>query len=320
MTRIKLFFIAIVSSTVLFSCKKDDDSASVVPPRDRATQYASDIADIESYLKTHYLTVTTDANNNPIPAITAIPEGGSQVSIWNQTEYPLQFKMVKNDLRTYSTADPIVGKLIEDPVEYKLYYIKIREGVGQPARLLDSTLVTYKGHLLDGTQFDYRPNPIWLSQERVVSGWRNLMTEFKTGNAIDDPSNPGGTLLTDYGVGLLFIPSGLGYYNSPPSGSSVQAYSPLVFNLNLHSVKYTDTDGDGILSYLEDLNGNGNYYDDDTDGDGIPDFLDVDDDGDGTRTRTEIKDSFGNLYPFDLIPNCAGTTGGLKRYLDPSCE
>ncbi|MCY1222926.1 hypothetical protein D9M72_350340 [compost metagenome] len=94
----------------------------------------------------------------------------------------------------------------------------------------------------------------------------------------------------------------------------------MVFALNLHSVKYSDTDGDGILSYLEDLNGNGNYYDDDTDGDGIPNFIDVDDDGDGTRTRVEIKDSFGNLYPFDQIPNCAGTPGGLKRHLDPSCH
>ena len=123
MTRIKLFFIAIVSSTVLFSCKKDDDSSSVAPPRDRATQYASDIQDIEEYLQTHYLTVTTDANNNPIPTITPIPTGGTQVSVWNQTEYPLQFKTIKNDVRIYTNANPVVGKLIDDPVEYKLYYL-----------------------------------------------------------------------------------------------------------------------------------------------------------------------------------------------------
>ncbi|PZO32877.1 MAG: FKBP-type peptidylprolyl isomerase [Flavobacteriaceae bacterium] len=320
MTRIKLFLIAVVSSTVLFSCKKDDDSSKVAPPRDRATQYASDIQDIETYLKTHYLTVTMDANNNPVPTIIQIPEGGTQVSIWDQQDYPLKTKMVRNDGRTYTNADPIVGKPINDPVEYKLYYIKLREGVGQSPTRVDSTLVTYRGNALDGTQFDYRPNPVWFSQESVVSGWRNIMTEFKSGNAVDDPSNPGGTLLTDYGVGIVFVPSGLGYFNGAPAGSGLSSYSPLVFTINLHMVKYADNDGDGILSYLEDLNGNGDYYDDDTDGDGIPNFLDVDDDGDRTKTRTEIKDAFGNIYPFDLIPNCSGTTGGLKKHLDPSCH
>lgn len=320
MTRIKLFLIAIVSSTVLFSCKKDDDSSKVAPPRDRAIQYAADIQDIETYLHTHYLSVTIDANNNPVPTIIQIPSGGTQVSIWDQTEYPLQFKMVKNDSRTYTNADPIVGKLVVDPVEYKVYYIKLREGVGQSPTKVDSTLVTYTGRILDGTQFDYRPTPVWFSQEGVVAGWRNIATEFKSGNAVDDPSNPGGTLLTDYGVGLMFIPSGLGYFNGAPVNSGIASYSPLVFTLNLHLVKYTDSDKDGILSYLEDLNGNGNYYDDDTDGDGVPNFLDIDDDGDKTNTKVEIKDSFGNIYPFDLIPNCAGSTGGLKKHLDPSCH
>lgn len=320
MTRIKLFLIAIVSSTVFFSCKKNDDDANIAPPRDRAEQYATDIANIEEYLHTHYLTVTFDANNNPIPAINPIPTGGTQVSIWDQTEYPLQFKTLKNDSRVYSVADPLVGTLIEDPVDYKLYYIKIREGVGQSPTRVDSTFVSYRGNVLDGTQFDYAPNPIWLNQERVVSGWRNVLTEFKTGNAVDDPSNPGGTLLTDYGVGLIFAPSGLGYYNNPPSGSEIDSYAPLVFSINLHSLKYRDNDGDGILSYLEDLNGNGDYYDDDTDADEVPNFLDADDDGDDTPTRTEIQDDFGNLYQFDLIPNCAGSTGGLKKHLDPSCQ
>jgi len=319
MTRIKFFLIAIASIALFSSCKKDDDSTSIAPPRDRATQYAADIVDIEEYLHTHYLEVTLDANNNPVPTILEIPENGTQVSIWDQTDYPLLSKTIKNDSRSYSTDNPLVGTVITDPVEYKLYYLKIREGVGQSPTVVDSTFVSYRGKLLTDAQFDYSPNPVWFMQERVVAGWRNVMTEFKSGNAGEDPSNPGGVAFTDFGVGVMFVPSGIGYFNSSQS-SLIPAYSPLVFTFNLHSVQYIDSDSDGILSKNEDLNVNGNYYDDDTDGDGIPDFLDTDDDGDGTLTRVEASDSFGRLYQFELIPNCSGTIGGLKKYLDSSCK
>jgi len=318
MTRIKFFLIAVASIALFSSCKKDDDSVYIAPPRDRAVQYEADINDIEDYLKSHYLTVALDGNNNPVPTITKIPDGGTQTSIWDQDEYPLLSKTVKNDVRIYTTSNPIAGTVIEDPVDYKIYYLKIREGIGQSPTKVDSTFVTYRGNLLNGNEFDYRPNPVWFLQESVVSGWRNILTEFKSGNATEDPTNPGGVALTDYGVGVMFIPSGLGYFANPTT--TIPAYSPIVFVINLHNVKYVDTDLDGVLSKDEDLNGNGDLYDDDSDGDGIPNFLDTDDDGDGVFTRTEVSDSFGRLYQFDLIPNCQGTTGGLKRHLDPNCH
>lgn len=320
MNRIKLFLITIASASLLFSCKKDDDSTTVTPPRDRAEQYAKDLTDIEVYLDTHYLTVTIDANNNPVPTITKIPVGGTQVSIMDQTEYPLLSKTLRNDVRNYTVAEPLVGTLLEDPVEYKVYYLQLREGIGQKPTQVDSTFISYKGFDLDGDVFDSNPTGAWLVQDRAVSGWRQIVKEFKTGNAGEDPQNPGGIAFTDHGVGIMFVPSGLGYFSTVPTGSSISSYSPLVFIFNLHKLKERDNDGDGVLSKDEDLNGNGNYYDDDTDGDGIPNFLDTDDDGDGTLTRKEVSDSFGRVYAFDLIPNCAGTTGGLKRHLDPSCK
>lgn len=48
-----------------------------------------------------------------------------------------------------------------------------------------------------------------------------------------------------------------------------------------------DYDLDGIPTILEDLNGDGNLENDDTDGDGIPNFLDNDDDGDMILTSAE---------------------------------
>lgn len=53
------------------------------------------------------------------------------------------------------------------------------------------------------------------------------------------------------------------------------------------SVAYQD-DMDGVPAEEEDVNGDGNLFNDDTDGDGIPNFLDTDDDGDGIRTAVEI--------------------------------
>jgi hypothetical protein len=61
----------------------------------------------------------------------------------------------------------------------------------------------------------------------------------------------------------------------------------------------TDHDGDGIPSYLEDINGDGEFsiadVDDDTvthddvDGDFIPNYFDTDDDGDGVSTFNELE-------------------------------
>ncbi|GAA3652066.1 hypothetical protein [Flavivirga jejuensis] len=52
----------------------------------------------------------------------------------------------------------------------------------------------------------------------------------------------------------------------------------------------TEDDDDGVPAELEDINGNGDLEDDDTDEDGIPDYLDVDDDGDNVLTKDENPD------------------------------
>ena len=52
----------------------------------------------------------------------------------------------------------------------------------------------------------------------------------------------------------------------------------------------TEDDNDGIPAELEDINGNGNLEDDDTDGDTIPNYIDADDDGDNILTKDEAPD------------------------------
>lgn len=69
-------------------------------------------------------------------------------------------------------------------------------------------------------------------------------------------------------------------------------------------------DNDGIPAIDEDLNGDGNLFNDDTDGDGIPNFLDTDDDNDNVPTQAEIvnNDNPGVLPDFD--------EDGIPNYLD----
>ena len=53
----------------------------------------------------------------------------------------------------------------------------------------------------------------------------------------------------------------------------------------------TDDDGDGVPTFDEDINGNGDPFDDDFDGDMQPNYLDIDDDNDGILTSVEGTDS-----------------------------
>lgn len=75
----------------------------------------------------------------------------------------------------------------------------------------------------------------------------------------------------------------------------------------------TEDDNDGIPAALEDINGNGNYDDDDTDGDGIPNYLDQDDDGDNVLTINEKH----NYTEANGLTNAQDTDGdGIPDYLD----
>jgi len=51
-----------------------------------------------------------------------------------------------------------------------------------------------------------------------------------------------------------------------------------------------EDDNDGIPAEFEDINGNGDLTDDDTDMDGLPNYLDEDDDGDNVPTSAENPD------------------------------
>jgi len=303
----------------LWSCKKDDD-VEIEPVRERQEVYNDNISKIETFLKTNSITIE---NENDIK-FDSIAENNSN-TIWNQTLYPLQYIEVKNDDRTSNKVDG----LINDPVTYKLYYLVINEGGGETPITIDNVFTKYTGFTLNQNIFDKNNLGFWsgfpttdYTPSSVVSGYRQILTKIKTATSITE-NNDGTLTYNNPGRVIVFIPSGLGYFNS--ARLDIPGYSPIIFDITLVSKMHADHDNDGLLSIYEDPNNNGDYWDDDTDGDGIPNFLDLDDDGDGYTTREEITYEIEEggvmvqkLYDFEDIPNC--DNGTIKKHLDKNCH
>ena len=336
MNKFKYYFILLVTSLSLFSCSKHN-SNTVVPLRDYSVQYTADLATIEEYLKTYYFTVTNHPGftDDQDIVFTKIPSGGTQPSAWsylNNASFP---KLLSRDVNFHG-------------ITYKVYYLVLREGTGEKPTNVDAVLASYRGDYLGQvaatstaaaylavTQFEETKYPqSFFNLNSTITGWSEIFPLFRKGTYT---SNPDGTVsYANFGAGVMFLPSGLAYYGS--GTATIPAYSPLVFSFKLYEIQRTDLDGDGIPSYLEDLNGDGYMYDfrntvsypvtptsnpDDSDGDGIPNFYDVDDDGDNYTTKIEIKDANGVVYPFASIPDCSGNTTNparIKKHLDKNCH
>jgi len=340
MNKIKFYFIVLMAAFTINSCNdKNDDDIEITPPRDFSEQYKTDIATIENYLKTHYFTVLSHPGFPDDQDVTISKIDANQTAIWAYLD--------SSTLPRLTSRKVTIGA-----VEYEVYTLVIREGIkgginlsnqsgGEYPCNVDAVFAGYKGTLMDeaGTVFDSSNNgqvqynldgQSYGGGIGVIRGWAEAFPEFKTGWV---SSNDNGTIrYNDFGVGVMFLPSALGYYNQ--AQGSIPAYSPLVFSVKLYALKRLDHDADGVPSYLEDV-GVGKFHDrymyylapgvsnpDDTDGDGIPDYGDFDDDGDGYATRGEVKDKNGNYYEFDKIPDCSGNTtdpNRLKRHLDKNC-
>ena len=273
----------------VYACSKDEGAGSV-PLRDYAEQYQKDIDTIDWFLDHHYMVVSDDLD----VTFQELPNDGSQESIRNQTQYPLQFKTIERH-----------------GIEYKLYYISLREGENRRPSWVDSVFVSYKGVRVGLQQFDSATSPVWLKLDEVVRGWSEIVPFFKTGFYDGGSGGPNPVSFTDFGAGVMFIPSGLGYYAQSTIG--IPPYSPLIFSFKLYELRYRDHDADGILSKDEVANPGDNPMEYDLDGDGIPNYYDVDDDGDTKLTRLEYDrdPETGEI----ILTDCDGD--GVWDYLDP---
>lgn len=283
----------LVFGITITSCSKSE-TESTATLRDYKVQYASDLDSIDKYIDTHYIQ-SVDSDFNIIMA--KIPVGGTQQSIRLQQNYPLDSIKVQND---------------DHDVNYKIYYLKLREGTNQSTSSVDSVYVSYRGTLVSDVQFDYSENPIWFQLESVVAGWGEIIPLFKTGT-YDTTEGPNPTTFTNFGAGVMFLPSGLGYYNQVAS-AYIPYYSPLIFSFKLKSQRSRDHDRDGVLSKYEvstTVVGQ-KPKDYDTDGDKTPNYYDIDDDGDRYMTKNEIHKNASGAIIFE-----DGDGDGIPNYLDP---
>jgi hypothetical protein len=268
-----LFICALIISVI--SCSPDDEDSIVsVPEKDRTEQQVVDNDSLLGYFNTHYYNSTeVSALANPSMAdvvITELLDGETLPS-----DVTLLMSAVETKTTTYLD------------VEYEYYILKINQGSGSESpRFCDKVRVNYSGSLMDGTNFDGTSIPVNFDLVSVIPGWSRVMPEFNVANSYS--SNSDGTISYDgYGIGVMFLPSGLGYFAT--YSGSIPSYSNLIFKFELLQTETMDHDFDNIPTYMEVIEVDYDLYGKDTDEDLVVDFVDGDDDGDGTSTADEVR-------------------------------
>ena len=242
----------------LYSCKKSEDNGEkiremteVIPENDQA---------IQAYLKSHYCELDSDGNI----VLGAVGSTG-KTSIWDRAD------LKRKDLRVLDQHNNYVTNT--------MYYVILREGNGQQATVADRSFVLYKAESLDGKVYD--DGNLFVSRNWMdllgteasvyrggtVMGFREAVAMLKaSASAITEQSDGKLVAPTDVGVVVFFMPSGITYYTGT---STIPAYTPLIFEINLLKTERYDHDGDGIPSIDEiqhhedgtitfpDCNGNG---------------------------------------------------------------
>ncbi len=272
-----VFLLALIALT---SCGDDDDDIVRIEVRDMAEVAAENDADLKAYLQTHCYNYEEFQTQ---------PEG-----------FAIRFDTIAGaNADKTPLIDQVTSRVINldddgTDVPHTIYFLVVREGEGDAPTRVDSTFVSYQGRLLNGTVFDNRQQPFWFDLignpfaniGGAIRGFGEAMATVRSSGAVIE--NPDGTVSYEgNGIGAAFMPSGLAYFATPPSG--IPIYAPLVFTYDLLAINESDHDNDGVPNRLEDLNGDDDFFNDDTDDNGLPNYVDNDDDGDSLLTRDEIE-------------------------------
>ncbi|SDS57226.1 FKBP-type peptidyl-prolyl cis-trans isomerase [Formosa sp. Hel1_31_208] len=302
----KSLLIIMVFIGVILACTPDEIEFTVPPPRDRTEQQIADNDSLLNYLETHYYNKSAFADTSldySVDDIVIMELPKDSEGNYLELPDPDDNELLINDVVTLTTS-------FQDTT-YDYYVLDLNpDAIGPEPNFTDDVSIIYSGQLPNGTVFDSTPNAITLDLIQVIPGWRDVLQDFNT--AEDGPTvNPDGTIgYSNYGFGVMFLPSGLAYFNAPPGGAGIAPYTNLIFKFELYDAAPNDHDNDGVLSHFEDLNGNNNITDDDTDEDDIPNFFDPDDDGDGVLTINEDLNNDGDPTNDD------SDMDGIPNYLD----
>ncbi|WP_179346396.1 FKBP-type peptidyl-prolyl cis-trans isomerase [Winogradskyella ursingii] len=292
----------------LLGCNDDDGGLVQIEERDRAEQQMEDSLVLETYLSTHYynsefFTTGSDHSYSDI-VIGELAEG--------ETVAPDGNTLLIDAVETLTTEF--------QEADYTYYILRLNQGGGDSPRFTDAVRFRFEGSVVDTEevfQSIVTPSDLSLQTDGITGGairaWQLVMPTFNTAESF---MNNGSGIInySNYGLGVMFIPSGLGYFSGSVAG--IPSYSNLIFKFELLQYEEVDHDGDGVPSYLENRDSIGtgvndfDVTDDDTDGDDIPDFIDRDDDGDGVNTIFEDLNNDGDPTNDD------SDNDGIPNYLD----
>ena len=164
----KLLICITLSIPLVLGCKKDDGPE---PIREIQDQTPEDDKSLVKYLQTHFYNYE-DFENDPhnhkivITIDTIADENSNKIPLWDQVNTKTIEIKDKND----------------NLIPNKMYFLVVKEGIGEKPSRVDSTFVTYKGTLLNRFVFDSRDLPLWFDLTDVVRGFREFLPELRSGS------------------------------------------------------------------------------------------------------------------------------------------
>ena len=140
--------------------------------------------------------------------------------IENKEKYGKNIDAGKKAIEDFAKQDGVIT------TESGLAYRYATKGTGKSPIDGDKVKVTYRGTLVDGTEFDKSEEPIEFGVNQVIPGWTELLKLMKEGDQV-----------------IAYIPYDLAY-GANGSGSSIEPFSTLIFDVTLLKVIPAEKEGE----------------------------------------------------------------------------
>ncbi|MGS2740125.1 FKBP-type peptidyl-prolyl cis-trans isomerase [Sinomicrobium sp. M5D2P17] len=230
MMKINRLGLVVMGAIVLLGACRNDDNGGGVEVRDPAEVATENDADIREYLSTHFYNyeefkVAAEQDSTDFDFRIVIDTIAGE----NSDKTPMIDQVEVKTIAVEITE--------EETLDHKLYSLVARQGNSDSLapKTTDSTLVRYKGFLLNDFIFDNSNAPVWFNLSNNIRGFSEFMPVLNSGGKIDINEEDGTYIVSgNYGIGMVFMPAALGYY----SGSgSIPAYTPIAFSVDLLKVR-----------------------------------------------------------------------------------
>lgn len=132
--------------------------------------------------------------------------------IENKEKYDKNIDEGKKAIEDFAKQDDVIT------TESGLAYRYATKGTGKSPVDGDKVKVTYRGTLVNGTEFDKSEEPVEFGVNQVIPGWTELLKLMKEGDQV-----------------IAYIPYDLAY-GANGSGSSIEPFSTLIFDVTLLEV------------------------------------------------------------------------------------